>query len=120
MAKKIMCVDDSPTIRTLVKNSVTPEGWDFMEAENGQEALDKLSDGISVFVVDVNMPVMNGFELVKNIKKNSNFATVPIVFLTTESSDEMKQKGKDLGINGWIVKPFERTTLLKIIDMLDE
>ncbi len=120
MSKKLMCVDDSPTIRNLIKNAVSTVGWSVIEAENGQDGLDKLVTGLDIFIVDVNMPIMNGFEFVTNLKKKSDFRDKPIVFLTTESSDEMKQRGKELGINGWIVKPFERETLLKIIDMLDE
>lgn len=120
MNKKIMCVDDSPTIRTLVKNTVTPLGFGVIEAENGQEALDSLSHDIVFFVVDVNMPVMNGLDFVKQLKSLPDYNKKPVVFLTTESSDEMKAKGKALGVNGWIVKPFERDTLLKIIDMLTD
>lgn len=120
MSKKLMCIDDSSTIRNLVKNSVTPMGWDVIEAENGQDALDKLDNNPNFFVVDVNMPVMNGFEFITELKKKSEFSSFPVVFLTTESSDEMKQKGKQLGVNGWIVKPFERETLIKIIEMLED
>lgn len=120
MGKKLMVVDDSSTIRNLIKNTVSSEGWDVVEAENGQEALDNLTPDIGFFVVDVNMPIKNGFEFVEEMKKDSKYSQKPVVFLTTESSDDMKSKGKALGVNGWIVKPFERETLLKIIDMLED
>lgn len=113
-----MAVDDSSTIRNLIKNSVASEGWSVLEAEDGLKALDLLDPSIDIFIVDVNMPNMNGFEFVSELKKQISYKNKPVVFLTTESSDEMKSKGKALGINGWIVKPFERETLLKIIDML--
>jgi two-component system, chemotaxis family, chemotaxis protein CheY len=119
MAAKIMCVDDSSTIRMLVKKSLEPAGYEVLEAENGKEGLDKSgSGGIGMFIVDVNMPVMNGFEFVGEIKKQGAHASTPIVFLTTESSAEKKEMGKNLGVQGWIVKPFEPEPLLKIVKML--
>lgn len=118
MSKTIMAVDDSSTIRNLILNTVASEGWSVVEAEDGQKALASLNPSIDIFIVDVNMPNMNGFEFVTELKKNPQYKDKPVVFLTTESSDEMKSRGKSLGINGWIVKPFERDTLLKIIDML--
>ncbi len=118
MGKLLMAVDDSPTIRGLIKNTVSSSGWDVIEASDGQNAFDNLSSDIGFFIVDVNMPVKNGFEFVEELKKKPEHSKKPVVFLTTESSDEMKSKGKSLGIDGWIVKPFERETLLKILDML--
>lgn len=119
MGKKILCVDDSPTIRMLVKKSLTPEGFDILEAEDGQKALDESKgQDISLFIVDVNMPVMNGFEFVKKIKTIPEFGSTPIVFLTTESAAEKKAMGKELGVNGWIVKPFDGPSLVKLTHML--
>lgn len=119
MAKKVMCVDDSSTIRMLVKKALEPEGFDIIEAENGQNGLDKVSgQDISAFIVDVNMPVMDGFTFVENIRKKSEFSSTPIIFLTTESSAQKKQMGKDLGVNGWIVKPFDPPSLIKVVNML--
>jgi two-component system, chemotaxis family, chemotaxis protein CheY len=119
MSKKVMCVDDSSTIRMLVKKALEPEGFEIVEAENGQDGLDKLSgQDISVFIVDVNMPVMDGFDFVKEIRGKSDFASTPIVFLTTESSAQKKQMGKELGVNGWIVKPFDPPSLVKVVNML--
>jgi two-component system, chemotaxis family, chemotaxis protein CheY len=119
MGKKILCVDDSPTIRMLVKKSLTPEGFEIIEAENGQEALDKSkAEDIGLFIVDVNMPVMNGFDFVRKIKTVPEFGSTPIVFLTTESAAEKKAIGKELGVNGWIVKPFDGPSLVKLTKML--
>ena len=118
MAKKIMCIDDSSTIRMLVEKTLVPAGFEVIGAENGQDALDKLSSDIDIFLVDVNMPVMDGFEFVENIKQKPEYKAKPVIFLTTESSTEKKEKGKALGINGWVVKPFEPASFLKVIDML--
>jgi two-component system chemotaxis response regulator CheY len=119
MAGKIMCVDDSSTIRMLVKKSLNPEGWEIVEAENGQQGLEKIeSEEIVLFIVDVNMPVMDGFEFVKKVKAMDKHKDTPIIFLTTESSSQKKQLGKELGVNGWIVKPFDSPSLVKVVNML--
>lgn len=117
--KTIMCVDDSPTIRKLVRKALEPEGFTIMEAENGKEALGgAASGGIDFFLVDVNMPVMDGFEFVEELLKNAAYKETPVVFLTTESSADKKQRGKALGVRGWVVKPFEATALVKLVAML--
>ena len=121
MGKKVLCVDDSSTIRMLVKKALEPEGYTVLEAENGQVALDKSGEeSVDLFIVDVNMPVMDGFTFVKEIKKMDAYANVPIIFLTTESAAQKKEVGKDLGVNGWFVKPFEAPSLVKIVKMLVE
>ncbi|MFP4113896.1 MAG: response regulator [Spirochaetota bacterium] len=118
MAKRILCIDDSPTICKLVHKALDPAGYEVDEAENGRVALEKARAGYDVFIVDVNMPEMNGFEFVEALKSNAEFASKPIVFLTTESSDDKKARGKQLGVNGWIVKPFEPEALTKVVSML--
>lgn len=119
MSNKILCVDDSVTIRKLVKKALEPEGYEIVEAENGQVALDKVAqDSISLCIVDVNMPVMDGFQFVEALKQKPECSGIPVVFLTTESAAQKKQAGKDLGVNGWIVKPFEAPSLVKIVKML--
>lgn len=115
----ILCVDDSPTIRLLVKKTLEPLGYNILEANNGQEAVVIAEKTATQFVlVDVNMPVMNGFECVAKLKTFPAYAKVPIVFLTTETSDDKKAQGKQLGVNGWMVKPFEAEALVKIVKML--
>lgn len=119
MAKKIMCVDDSSIIRKLVIKTLEPEGYEIIEAENGRDALAKCAGSKSdLFIVDVNMPEMDGFTFVENLKKDPAFKNLPVIFLTTESSAEKKNRGKDLGVSGWIVKPFEAPTLQKVVGML--
>ncbi len=117
--KTILCIDDAKTIRMLVKKALEPEGYTVVEAENGKDGLDKCNGSeINFFLVDVNMPVMDGFEFVKELKKKEKYSSVPVVFLTTESSADKKAMGKDLGVNGWIVKPFEPAGLIKVVNML--
>lgn len=119
MAKTVLCIDDSTTIRLLVKKTLEPLGYTVLEAENGQTGVDKASQTAVDFVlVDVNMPVMNGFECVKALKSRPALAKIPVVFLTTESSDEKKTLGRQLGVSGWMVKPFEADALVKIVRML--
>ena len=119
MGKKIMCIDDASTIRKLVVKSLEPKGYEIVEAENGKDALAKCAETkVDLFIVDVNMPEMDGFTFVEHLKKDATYNAYPIIFLTTESSAEMKQRGKELGVSGWIVKPFEPATLNKVIDVL--
>ena len=115
----IMCVDDSNTIRMLVKKALEPEGYTVIDAENGRVGLEKLAgNDCSAFIVDVNMPEMDGFEFVENLRKDPSARTAPVVFLTTESSEEKKSRGASLGVKGWIVKPFDPPSLVKVVKML--
>ncbi len=119
MAKKIMCIAYSSTIRMLVKKALVPAGFEVIEAKNGQVALDTLNSDIYIFIVDVNMPVMDGFEFIDNLKKDKpEYKNKSVIFLTTENSTEIKEMSKILGINGWIVTPFEPGCFLKVISML--
>lgn len=119
MAKTILCIDDSPTIRMLVKKTLEPLGYVVIEAEDGRKGLDAATQNPVDFVlVDVNMPVMNGFDCVKGLKALPRFGATPVVFLTTETSDDKKALGRQLGVNGWMVKPFEAEGLVKIVRML--
>jgi two-component system, chemotaxis family, chemotaxis protein CheY len=119
-AKTILCVDDSPTIRKLVKKALEPEGYQVLEAENGQAALDMCdSQNIDFFLVDVNMPVLDGFGFVEKLNAEKTACSqTPVVFLTTESGTDKKQRGKELGVRGWVVKPFEASSLIKLVSML--
>jgi len=119
MGKTILCIDDSTTIRLLVRKTLEPLGYRVLEAEDGKVGLDVAArEGVDFFLVDVNMPVMNGFECVKGLKALPKYVGVPVVFLTTESSDDKKALGRQLGVSGWMVKPFEADSLAKIVRML--
>lgn len=117
--KTVLCVDDAKTIRMLVKKALEPEGYTVVEAENGAEGLEKCQEAdIDFFLVDVNMPVLDGFGFVEGLKKIDKYSNSPVVFLTTESSADKKDVGKKLGVNGWVVKPFEPASLIKVVNTL--
>lgn len=114
MSKTILIIDDSSMVRLVVKKAANKGGYEVLEASNGQEGLDiLLKNHIDLILSDINMPVMDGLEMVKRIKENDSLKYIPIVMLTTERSNELKQKGKDLGVKAWMVKPFNESTFLK-------
>lgn len=113
--KRILIVDDSSMIRLVVSKAARKAGYDVVEASNGKEGLEQLSknESISLILSDINMPVMDGMEMISKIKDDENTKFIPIVMLTTEDSKELKQKGRDLGVKAWMVKPFNDITFLK-------
>lgn len=116
MGKKILMVDDSTMVRQMVSFTLTEAGFDVLEAEHGQAALDRLqSHTIDLIVTDLNMPVMDGIAFIGKARSLATTQYVPILMLTTESQPEMKQKGRAAGATGWIVKPFDPPKLLAVI-----
>ena len=116
MAKKILAVDDSATMRQLLKMTLSRSGYEVVEAEDGAKALQKASAAIFNLVLsDINMPVMTGIELLRSLRKLAQYKFTPIVLVTTESQPEKKQEGKAAGATGWIVKPFEPEQLLAVV-----
>jgi two-component system chemotaxis response regulator CheY len=116
MAKKILAVDDSATMRQLLKMTLSRSGYEVVEAEDGAKALQKASAAIFDLVLsDINMPVMTGIELLRSLRKLAQYKFTPIVLVTTESQPEKKQEGKAAGATGWIVKPFEPEQLLAVV-----
>jgi len=112
----ILAVDDSPSIRQMVAFTLTAAGYNVIEAADGQEGLTKAREKtVNLVLTDQNMPVMDGFTLVKNLRSLPMYSSTPILILTTESSDEMKAKGKAAGATGWLVKPFDPVRLVEII-----
>lgn len=118
--KKIMSVDDSSSIRKIVRSSLEKHNYEIVEAENGQDALNKIGghNDIVLFLVDVNMPEMDGITFVQELRKRSDHTKTPVIMLTTEDQNERKAQGKAAGANGWIVKPFNPDELLKVIQTL--
>jgi two-component system chemotaxis response regulator CheY len=113
---KILAVDDSKSMRQMVGMSLKSAGHDVTEAEDGAMALDiAKKQSFDLVVTDINMPNMNGIELITALRKMPNYKFTPILCLTTESSDDMKGKGKSAGATGWIVKPFSPEKLLATI-----
>lgn len=118
---RILAVDDSPSMRQLVSMTLRKAGHDVQLAEDGEIAL-KLAATIDVDLVitDVHMPNMDGITLTAELRKLDGYRFKPILVLTTESSADMKARGKEAGATGWIVKPFNPESLLKVLDRVLE
>lgn len=117
MAKIAVTVDDSKTMREMVSFTLKGAGFDVLEAEDGKHALTVLSGKkVDVVVTDLNMPNMNGVELIKALRSDPNFKFTPILMLTTESDDNKKTEGKTAGATGWIVKPFNPEKLIQVVN----
>jgi two-component system chemotaxis response regulator CheY len=116
MAKKVLAVDDSLTIRQLIRMTLTRAGYEVVEAEDGAKGLQKASAEVFDLVLsDINMPEMTGIEMLRGLRKLAQYKFTPIVLVTTESQPEKKQEGKAAGATGWIVKPFEPEQLLAVV-----
>ena len=116
MAKTVLIVDDSVSIRQVVSFTLRQAGFTVLDASDGQEALTKLSgQRVDLIVTDLNMPVMDGITLIRNVRSQPAMRGVPVLMLTTESQDTKKQEGKAAGATGWIVKPFHPEKLLQIV-----
>ncbi|WP_130537758.1 response regulator [Thiomicrorhabdus indica] len=114
---KILAVDDSKSMRQMVAMSLKSAGHDVTEAEDGVQALSAAKAAqFDIVVTDINMPNMNGIELIQALRAMPNYKFTPILCLTTESSGDMKTKGKEAGATGWIVKPFSPEKLLSVIN----
>jgi len=116
MAKRALTVDDSKTMRDMVSFTLKGAGFEVLEAEDGKAALDILSGPLDVIITDLNMPNMNGFELIRNLRAKPEYRAVPILMLTTESDDAKKSEGKAAGATGWIVKPFNPEKLIQVVN----
>ncbi len=116
MAKLIMTVDDSASIRQMVSFTLKQAGYQVLEAVDGVDALSKMDGaGVNMLLTDLNMPNMDGIELIRQVRAKGAFKFIPIIMLTTESQAEKKQQGKTAGATGWIVKPFNPDQLLAVV-----
>ena len=119
MAKRILLVDDSASVRQVVGIALRREGYETLEAANGKEGVAMLDQGkLNLIISDVNMPVMNGIEFLKAVKAHPTSKFTPVVMLTTEGQDDMKAQGKAAGAKAWIVKPFNPPQLLDVVSKL--
>ena len=116
MAKTVLAVDDSSSMRQMVSFTLKGAGYDVIEAVDGEDGFAK-SKGSTVHLVltDQNMPNMDGLTLIKALRGLPQYKTTPILMLTTESSDGMKVQGKSAGATGWLVKPFDPAKLLMVV-----
>jgi len=119
MSKYIMVIDDSPTIRLSVELALKQLGIVIKQAENGRDALDKISeykksgDELVLCLSDINMPILNGLEFIAELRKDDKYT--PVVVLTTEAEKGTIQKGRDVGASGWIIKPFQAEDLINVV-----
>jgi two-component system, chemotaxis family, chemotaxis protein CheY len=116
MKKRILVVDDSPSVRQMICFTLPSAGFDIDEAGDGKQALNKAQSGAYQMVfTDQNMPVMDGLTLIRSLRALPTYKSVPILMLTTEAGDDMKAQGRAAGATGWLVKPFDPQKLLDVV-----
>ncbi len=119
MAKRILVVDDSASVRTVAGIALREAGYEVLEAANGQEGLSRLNgERIHLVISDVNMPVLDGIGFLKQIKAHPNYRFTPVIMLTTEAGEDKKAEGRAAGAKAWIVKPFQPKVLLDAVSKL--
>jgi two-component system chemotaxis response regulator CheY len=115
----MLTVDDSPSVRKLVKFTLKAKGYEVRSAGDGLEALDLLKqEAFDAIILDINMPRMNGLEFLRTIKADDQYAGMPVIMLTTEGQDEDKDKAVALGATAYMVKPFKPTQLLMLLERI--
>ena len=116
-SQAVLIVDDSPTMRSMIRKALAAAGYQVVEAVDGIEALSRLEQhSVQAILTDVNMPRMGGLAFIAAVRKDSRFARIPILALTTEQEPEVKAAGKAAGATGWIVKPFEPAQLCQVVE----
>lgn len=116
MSKTVMIVDDAVSIRGLASMTLENSGYQVIEAHDGKDALDKISgQGVNMVITDLNMPNMNGLELIRRLKNDSRYKFIPVVVLTKESEPELKRQAQMSGAKAWIPKPFKPNTILNVV-----
>lgn len=119
MKKDILIIDDSSSLRQVVNLTLSASGYQVKEAENGQDALDKLKDyRPKLILCDVNMPVMDGITFLQEVRGIDHCKFTPILMLTTESENDIREKGKQAGAKAWLTKPFKPDQVLKAVAKL--
>lgn len=115
MDKKILIADDSTSMRQMIDFTLSEEGYSVIQSVDGVDALSKFTADINVVITDLNMPNMNGIELIKKIRSGTINRFLPIIMLTTESEASKKEEGQKAGATAWIVKPFAPENLLQTV-----
>lgn len=116
MAKKILTVDDSASIRQMVVFTLKSAGYEVIEASDGNSGVQQArKEQVDLILTDQNMPGMDGLTLIKTLRAMPQYKLTPMLMLTTESSDSMKMQGKAAGATGWLVKPFDPQKLLEVV-----
>lgn len=116
MAKTLLIVDDSASMRQMVSFTLKDAGYEVVAANNGKDALSKVEgNGVAMVITDLNMPEMDGIEFIRQMRSKPGYKFLPIVMLTTESQESKKQAGKQAGASGWLVKPFQPEQLIDVV-----
>lgn len=118
MSKTILIVDDSASVRQVVSIALRDAGYQVIEAHDGADALAKMQQKVHLVISDVNMPVMDGISFVTALKEKAQYRFTPVLMLTTEAGENMKQRGKAAGVKAWLVKPFRPELLLSAVSKL--
>ncbi len=116
MGKTILTVDDSASMRQMVKLTLNGAGYDVVEAGDGKEAMSRIGSAeVKLVITDLNMPNMDGLALIRQLRQTPEYRFVPIIFLTTESDEAKKAEAKQCGATAWITKPFKQEQLLGVV-----
>lgn len=116
MTLTILAVDDSRTMRDLLRAALAPHGFDIQLANDGEHGLEMLASvAPDVIITDINMPKLDGFGFIKGVRARAGLQRTPILVLTTESATELKERARSAGATGWIVKPFDETKLVAAV-----
>lgn len=119
MKKKIMVVDGSGSMRQLVSFALEDSGYSVVTAVNGQDALDRMkSNSLSLVITDLEMPVMDGIDLIKQMRAEDAYRLMPVILLTSDEQDDKRQDSKLAGASAWITKPFRPEELLNVVSKL--
>ena len=117
MTKRILTIDDSKTIRDMLMLTLSDAGFEVLQAVDGQDGVDMLeSERVDVIITDINMPRMNGYEVIRHLRSDPDHKSTPILVLTTESDTEKKGLARDAGATGWMVKPFDPDQLVATVN----
>jgi two-component system chemotaxis response regulator CheY len=119
MAKTILIVDDSASVRSVVGIALRGAGYDVLEGRDGKDALARLTgQKVHLIISDVNMPNMDGITFLKTVKAMPAYRFTPVIMLTTENQEAKKREGQLAGAKAWVVKPFQPPTLLSAVEKL--
>lgn len=116
MTKTILTIDDSRMMREMLLMVLKNAGFNVVQAEDGQAGLEALPGANpDVIITDINMPKLDGYGVIEGVRRDERFRATPIIVLSTESSPEKKKRARDAGATGWIVKPFNETSLIEVV-----
>ncbi|MEL6196939.1 MAG: response regulator [Pseudomonadota bacterium] len=116
MGRTVLTVDDSRSVRLALRDTLEELGFDVLEAEDGEAGFQVLEENaVDLLITDLNMPKLNGIELIRRVRGDGRFPGLPVIMLTTESQPEKMKEGREAGASGWIVKPFNELQIEMIV-----